>query len=52
VTEGETGGGPLSKAMAFQEFQKDIQDRTDEDPVVIDLEEIGSYRLVGDPSDH
>ena len=50
--ESDGGANPLSKVKAFQEFQKDIDDRTDEGPVVTGLEEIGSYRLVGDQGDH
>jgi hypothetical protein len=33
---------------AFQEFQRDIEDRTEEGPVVTRLEQVGSYRMVGD----
>jgi hypothetical protein len=47
VSEGDAGG-PLSEVKAFQEFQRNIEDRTDEAPVVTGIEEIGSYRLVGD----
>ena len=50
--ESEDGDSPLSKVKAFQEFQKDIDARTDESPVVAGLETIGSYRLVGDSSEH
>jgi hypothetical protein len=52
VTEGEHGESPLSKVEAFQEFQKDINERTDEGPVVTRLDEIGSYRLAGDSREH
>jgi hypothetical protein len=52
VTESDTRGSPLSKLKAFQEFQNNIEDRTDEAPVVTEIEEIGSYRLVGDSSEH
>jgi hypothetical protein len=48
VTESGDGGSPLSKVKAFQEFQKDIEDRTDEGPVVTELDQIGSFRLVDD----
>jgi hypothetical protein len=37
---------------AFQEFQKNIEDRTDEGPVVTDLDQIGSFRMVGDSREH
>jgi hypothetical protein len=52
VTESENGGSPLSKVKAFQEFQKDIEDRTDEGPVVTELDLIGSFRLLGDSGEH
>jgi hypothetical protein len=52
VTESENGGSPLSKVKAFQEFQKDIEDRTDEGPVVTELDLIGSFRLLGDSREH
>jgi hypothetical protein len=52
VTESESGGSPLSKLRASQEFQKDIEDRTDEGPVVTELDQIGSVRLVGDSGEH
>ncbi len=44
--ENESGDSPLSKVKAFQEFQKEIDDRTDEGPVVTQLTEIGSFRFV------
>ena len=43
-----TKDSPLSKVKAFQEFQKDIQERTDENPAVTELDQIGSYRLAGE----
>jgi quinol monooxygenase YgiN len=52
MTESEAGRSPLSKVKAFQEFQKNIEDRTDEGPVVTDLDPIGSFRLVGDSREH
>jgi hypothetical protein len=50
--ESENGDSPLSKVKAFQEFQKDIEDRTDEGPVVTELDLIGSFRLLGDSREH
>jgi hypothetical protein len=47
-TETEDGQGPLSKLKAFKAFQTGIADRCDEAPVVTELREIGSYRLLGD----
>jgi hypothetical protein len=52
VTEAESKGSPLSKLKAFQEFQKNIDDRTEEGPVVTELDQIGSFRLVGDSREH
>jgi L-rhamnose mutarotase len=52
VTESEEGASPLSTVDAFQEFQKNIEDRTDEGPVVTDLDQIGSFRMVGDSREH
>jgi hypothetical protein len=47
LAESEDGRNPLTKVEAFQEFQKDIDDRGDERPVVTELREIGSFRLCG-----
>jgi quinol monooxygenase YgiN len=47
VTESEYGGSPPSKVRAFQEFQKDIEDRAEEGPVVTELDQIGAFRLFG-----
>jgi hypothetical protein len=52
LTESENGDSPLSKVKAFQEFQKEIEDRTDEGPLVTELEPIGSFRPVGDSREH
>jgi hypothetical protein len=52
VTESASGGTALSTLTAFQEFQKHIEDRTDEGPVVTELDQIGSFRLVGDSREH
>jgi hypothetical protein len=46
--ESESEANPLSKVKAFQEFQRDIDGRTEEGPVVIPLEQVGSYRMGGD----
>lgn len=48
VTESENGENPLSKVKAFQEFQREINQRTDEPPVVTRLDEIGSFRAGSD----
>lgn len=36
---------PLTQSPAFQAFQAGIQDRCEEQPVVTDLEEVGSYQF-------
>ena len=38
---------PLQTTAAFQRFQQRIQDRCDEPPAVVELHEVGSYRLFG-----
>jgi hypothetical protein len=39
---------PLQRVEAFARFQEGIRDRCDEPPVVAQLEEVGSYRLMED----
>jgi hypothetical protein len=41
----EGGGNPLAALGAFQAFQKGVEDRCDEAPVVTELEQIGSFGL-------
>jgi quinol monooxygenase YgiN len=38
---------PLTRQPAFAEFQREIADRCETQPVVTTLEEVGSYRLLG-----
>jgi hypothetical protein len=45
IAETEDGANPLSEVKAFKEFQKGIEDRCDEPPVVTELSEVGSFRL-------
>jgi hypothetical protein len=47
IAETEEARNPLSDVKAFREFQKDIQARCDEPPVVTELHEIGGFRLFG-----
>ncbi len=35
---------PLAEVKAFARFQADVRDRCDEQPVVTELREVGSYR--------
>jgi hypothetical protein len=39
------GKNPLNMTVAFPVFSKDIKDRCEELPVVVDISEIGSYNL-------
>jgi hypothetical protein len=45
--ETETGINPLSQSAAFQAFQTGIKERCEEQPVAVDLEEVGSYQFFG-----
>src|SRR5436190_17415431 len=47
-TETDDGRNPLADVEAFKEFQKGIGDRCEDPPVVTELDEIGSFRLLGD----
>jgi hypothetical protein len=47
VAAQEGDENPLAGIAAFQRFQENIGDRCDEPPVVIRLEEIGSFRFDG-----
>jgi hypothetical protein len=41
-------GNPLAGLESFKAFQAGIADRCDEQPVVAQLDEIGSFRFFGD----
>jgi hypothetical protein len=41
----EEGRNPLADVEAFQEFQRNIEERCDEPPVLTVLDQVGSYRL-------
>jgi hypothetical protein len=41
----EAAENPLSGVEAFGRFQENIRDRCDEPPVVVELEEVGSFRF-------
>jgi hypothetical protein len=45
LAETPDGRNPLAEVRAFKEFQKGIQERCEEQPVVSELREVGSYRL-------
>ena len=50
ITEAGDAPHPLSEVEAFARFQETIGERCDEPPVVTELEEIGSYRMHGEPA--
>jgi hypothetical protein len=41
------GNNPLTETAAFKAFQTGIQDRCEEQPVLTEMTEVGSYRLFG-----
>lgn len=43
--ETESGSNPLSETAAFQAFQAGVKERCEEQPVVTDLFEVGSYHF-------
>ncbi len=45
IAEGD--GSVLPELTAFQEFQRDIAERCDEPPVVMEATEVGSFRFGG-----
>jgi hypothetical protein len=45
--ETPTGENPLSQSPAFQAFQAGIKERCEEQPVAVELEEVGSYQFFG-----
>lgn len=50
IAEQEGQANPLSKLDAFKEFQRDIEARCEEPPVVMKADEVGSFRLRPDES--
>ena len=45
IVSRDTPENPLSKSPAFQAFQADIQERCEEPPLAVELEEVGSYQF-------
>lgn len=45
LASSEGDRSPLTEVEAFKEFQRNIEDRCDEPPVVTGLDQVGSYRL-------
>jgi hypothetical protein len=48
ISESEGEESPLAGLAAAKEFQREIADRCDEQPVFTDLTEVGSYRSAAD----
>jgi hypothetical protein len=48
--EAADGSNPLRELSAFKAFTAEIQDRCEEPPVAVDLNEVGSYRFFGERS--
>ena len=45
--EAADGANPLTQLAAFKAFTASVRDRCEEPPVVVELHEIGAYRLLG-----
>jgi hypothetical protein len=45
VNETDTSRSPLTNVAAFQQFQREIADRCEEQPQVSEVREVGSYRF-------
>ena len=45
--ETANGDNPLSHLQAFQAFQAGLKERCEVQPVVIEMEEVGSYQVFG-----
>ena len=45
VAQADVDPNPLPGLAAFQEFQRQIADRCEEQPQVSDVQEVGAYRL-------
>jgi hypothetical protein len=48
ISESEGEDSPLASLASAQEFQREIADRCEEQPVVTELTELGSYRSGAD----
>ena len=47
ISESESDVSPLTEVPAFKAFQEEIAERADEQPVVTEVEVVGSYGLGG-----
>jgi hypothetical protein len=50
IDEADGGRSPLSDLDAFKRFQRNIEERCEERPVVTKLHEVGSFHLIGSGS--
>jgi hypothetical protein len=48
VNDSGSERSPLTELAAFQEFQREIADRCEEQPRVTEVREVGSYRFFGE----
>jgi hypothetical protein len=48
ISESEGEDSPLAALASAQEFQREIADRCEEQPVITELTEVGSYRAGAD----
>jgi hypothetical protein len=45
IARADADPNPLPQVAAFQEFQREIADRCEEQPQVTEVEEVGAYRF-------
>ncbi|MEO8612805.1 MAG: hypothetical protein ABI690_33230 [Chloroflexota bacterium] len=48
IVSRDTSDNSLTQLPAFQAFQAGIQDRCEEQPLAVELEEVGSYQFFSD----
>jgi hypothetical protein len=48
ISESEGEESPLAGLASVQEFRRELADRCEEQPVLSELTEVGSYRAVAD----
>jgi hypothetical protein len=46
--EAANGSNPLAELEAFKAFTAQVRDRCEEQPVTVELQEVGSYAFFGD----
>jgi hypothetical protein len=45
IAQADADPNPLPQVAAFQEFQREIADRCEEQPQVTEIQEVGAYRF-------